>query len=228
MYNAFNLHMLCQGHPKSSRGLTSHQIWGLLQSSFYQGSGNVIHREDICCLDMLSDHIGQWNTLQLSYKLEVVHDIFHCLCPIAFAYFEHLKLVCLFLLCFWLMLVFKNSSAAHTSNVIRFGALLYCLEYKCSMLEVFCHQFINLISLVRHSPSDKATRPSIYITDCNDIIVRLDIIPKESIHWTSTIFSISIWLYVSLKNVKDDDLTSNILFKNILMTRVTQIWLQVS
>ena len=71
MYHTANKHKLCLGNPESFEvqlcidyGISGNHFLIKVQVS-------RISRQDMCHLDMLRDHIDQWNTPHPSHKLEM-------------------------------------------------------------------------------------------------------------------------------------------------------------
>ena len=63
--------------PEFDWGLMLHQLWGSGNHLFIKFQGSIISRQDTHHLGILSDHIGQWNTLHSPNKLEVEHYGLH-------------------------------------------------------------------------------------------------------------------------------------------------------
>ena len=101
-------------------------------------------------LDMLFDHIGQWNTPHPTYNLEVEHNGIHFLCTVILIHFGHSEVICLFLFQLPLMLILKDTPAVNMTIFMKIGALLD----KYGKLEVLCYQYGELIPLVRHPFAD--------------------------------------------------------------------------
>ena len=98
---------------------------------------------------MVSDHIGQWSPPHPLNELKGKDYVLQSLCLAVFVNLMHLKVICLLLLPLLLMLVFDHCSAIDKSNVIRLGAMFHPFKHECCKLEVFCHEYRNLVPPVR-------------------------------------------------------------------------------
>ena len=101
--------MLFQANPEFVWSSMLYQQWSFWQTSCHQVQVSIIYRQDMCHLDVLSNHIGKWNTLHPRFELEVEQYSLHSFYPVNVVYFGHFNLVCLiwysstFLLLTWWM-----------------------------------------------------------------------------------------------------------------------------